>query len=421
MSFIQTTAIKGKIGDNDYYLAKMKANQLAGLVKVAAELEEWESLSIEEKYQRDPNMKRVKQEIAPYLACNKDRFYGSIIVVALNGGVDFESMQELRAEVPKAYQREIENIGFLTLSGGTYVVLDGQHRLLGLKQVVSGQEGGEGPEQQSVSQDDVSVILIEQKDEKTTRNIFTVVNRYAKSTTSGQNVAMDDKDAIAILSRRLVDNNLVVNEDRVNTKSSALPDGSLWFTTLIALYQMSQSILKSKTDFDQPNKSVKIDDSILEEYWQELKVNMEKIMNKVDAFKAANDLDNDVKMIRQNDHDYSLLMKPVAQEALVDALMHVTDLTALNLEDAIKRANTIPWSYNHDLWKEVLIMTDGKIQSGKTARRRAMALMTWLIAGDKLDEDTLSGMKATYQLAFFKKTPDNPEEWKDFPNRNSFV
>ena len=73
MSYISTIAIKGKIGDNNYFLTRIKANQLVGLAKVAADLEGWKELTLEEKMQRDPNWSRVKKEIAPYLACNKDK------------------------------------------------------------------------------------------------------------------------------------------------------------------------------------------------------------------------------------------------------------------------------------------------------------------------------------------------------------
>ena len=146
MSYISTQAIKAKIGSTPYYLSKLTANQLTGLVKPAAELEEWESMSIEEKFQRDPNWGRIKKEIAPYLANNADRFYGSLIIIALNGGMVFESVGDLKTDMPAAYKRAAEDIGFLTIEGGTFVALDGQHRLLALRQVVQGLEGGEGEE-----------------------------------------------------------------------------------------------------------------------------------------------------------------------------------------------------------------------------------------------------------------------------------
>ena len=421
MSFLETIAIKGKIGDNNYYLTKLKANQLTGLVKPACELEEWDELSLEEKFQRDPNYKRVKQEIAPYLACNKDRFYGSIIVVALNGGVEFESIKDFKiSEVPKRYQRQSDDMGFLTFAGGSYVVLDGQHRLLGLRQVVQGAEGGEGPYQRDVPEDDVSVIVIEQESESKTRSIFTVLNRYAKPTSAGQNVAMDEKDACAILSRKLL-NEKIVNVEKVNTKGSALPDSTAYFTSLIALYQMNEAIMKHKTTLVQKNKAIEIDGTEIEEAWLVLQEYWTTVMEKLNAFRLGNDLNERTQDLRDVNGEHSLLMKPVAQEALIDALMYSTEDGVLTIDNAIDRANKLPWSYNHEIWKHVLIAGDGKIQSGKAARKRAASLITYLIAGDKLSDEKKELHLENYQLSFAKKVNEDKSKWKDFPDRKKFL
>ena len=421
MSYISTIAIKGKIGDNNYFLTRIKANQLVGLAKVAADLEGWKELTLEEKMQRDPNWSRVKKEIAPYLACNKDRFYGSIIVVALNGGVEFESISDFKiSTVPKRYQRESDDMGFLTFSGGTYVVLDGQHRLLGLEQVIKGKEGGEGPYQQNVGEDDVSVIVIEQESESRTRSIFTVVNRYAKPTSAGQNVAMDEKDACAILSRRLL-NEKIVNVEKVNTKGSALPDSTAYFTSLIALYQMNEAIMKHKTTLVQKNKAIEIDGTEIEEAWLVLQEYWTTIMEKLNAFRLGNDLNERTQDLRDVNGEHSLLMKPVAQEALIDALMYSTEDGVLTIDNAIDRANKLPWSYNHEIWKHVLIAGDGKIQSGKAARKRAASLITYLIAGDKLSDEKKELHLENYQLSFAKKVNEDKSKWKYFPDRKKFL
>ena len=62
---ITLPAIKGKIGTTEYYLTSMSARELVSSVKPADELEEWESMTIEEKMQREPNWNRIKKEIAP--------------------------------------------------------------------------------------------------------------------------------------------------------------------------------------------------------------------------------------------------------------------------------------------------------------------------------------------------------------------
>ena len=42
-------------------------------------------MSIGDKMQREPNIKRIKNQIAPYFKEHKDRFFGSIIVLVYKG------------------------------------------------------------------------------------------------------------------------------------------------------------------------------------------------------------------------------------------------------------------------------------------------------------------------------------------------
>ena len=71
--------IRGKLGSTDYYLGTMKAEEIVGMAKPASRLEEWEAFDIEERMQRELNDKRVRDEIAPYIANDPDRFFGSLV------------------------------------------------------------------------------------------------------------------------------------------------------------------------------------------------------------------------------------------------------------------------------------------------------------------------------------------------------
>ena len=100
---------------------------------------------------------------------------------------------------------------------------------------MQGLEGGEGEFQNDVPQDEVSVIFIELDTSAKTRNIFTAVNRYAKSTTAGQNYAIDNTDGYAIVNRKLI--NDIIPDIKINTKGSAIPERSAHLTTLASLFE----------------------------------------------------------------------------------------------------------------------------------------------------------------------------------------
>lgn len=61
-------AMKARLGDTDYYILSMKAQELVKSVTIPRELDGWEEMSVEERYQRDLNYYRVKTQIAPYFA-----------------------------------------------------------------------------------------------------------------------------------------------------------------------------------------------------------------------------------------------------------------------------------------------------------------------------------------------------------------
>ena len=77
-------AIKGKMGDYEYFQATMKPQDV--ISKSAAAInyftpETWEEMGNNARLQREPDFKRIKEEIAPYLIRSKKRFFNSIVVL----------------------------------------------------------------------------------------------------------------------------------------------------------------------------------------------------------------------------------------------------------------------------------------------------------------------------------------------------
>ena len=128
------------MGSTNFFEAKMPARELVHGVRPARD-DEWASMSIDERIQREPDRKRILTEIAPDIARVPDRFFGSVLVLVYRGEVHFESIKDLGSKIPAAYRSVAADIGFLTIDG-VLVVLDGQHRLLALQHVVQGDVDG---------------------------------------------------------------------------------------------------------------------------------------------------------------------------------------------------------------------------------------------------------------------------------------
>ena len=82
-------------------------------------------------------------------------------------------------------------------------------------------------------------------DRKRSRKIFTKVNRYARKTTTGQNLVTDDEDIIAVLSREIANDQTIIGADLVKYKDNDLKDKDGFFTTLATLGECNAAILLS--------------------------------------------------------------------------------------------------------------------------------------------------------------------------------
>ena len=125
--------IQAKMGRTTYYICKMAAGELTDKVGIAKELPEWPDMTAEEKMQRECDIKRIIEEIVPYVTDDPDRFFSSLIVDIYSGfdEIRFEPLSIVVGNIPDAYAVPMADMGFITLPGKERLItLDGQHRLL---------------------------------------------------------------------------------------------------------------------------------------------------------------------------------------------------------------------------------------------------------------------------------------------------
>ena len=199
-------ALRGRMGSTDYYQATVQARELAAVAMMAAELPQWTTWSVFERFQRELAQKRVEKEIVPYLVRTKDRFFNSLIVLVFDPDIfEFESLGDRVPGLPGAYKSASEQMGFLTIEGGSLVVLDGQHRLAALRGVTTAGAELAGEYVDAVAEDELSVLFMPHESFEKTRRIFNKVNRYAKPTSPTDNIITSEDDGSAIVTRWLVE------------------------------------------------------------------------------------------------------------------------------------------------------------------------------------------------------------------------
>ncbi len=395
-------AMKGQLGSTEYFVATMKAKELVERLTIPKDMEGWDDLSVEERYQREIDVKRVAKSIAPYFANDPDRFCGAFIVAIMNDQSSFESVVDVSHGLPGLYKMAAAGIGFLNLSGGEVLVpLDGQHRLKAIKFAITGVDDtgrslhGIGPNT-NLGQEDVTVILVKYEMNKA-RKIFNKVNRYARPTSKSQNLITDDDDVAAILTRDIADS--IIGSRLVNIDSNTLSKQAVEFTTIATLYETVEHILQAGGhSLDKSSRPDKQKELLLkkevENVWNEL-------VTRIDLFVAAladksESGDDRRREIRQD----FLLGKPVGQQALVRAYMRLVTNDRgsgqkLSIADITSRLNRIDWTLASPVWQGVL--TAGtKVNSGKTAVALGGDFIAYL-AGEKLTLQESEELAARYQ------------------------
>lgn len=394
-------AIRARMGNTTYFETKMPARELAMAARPAKETDAW-GTSIEERIQRELNEKRVRDQIVPYLVKSADRFFGSIIVLIYKGNVEFEDVGSVVGKIQAAYRSVAEDVGFLTIDGGELVVLDGQHRLAALRDVVTGRyDPSDDGFASEVSNDEVCVIFIEHESIEKTRRIFNKVNRYAKTTSRSDNIITSEDDGYAIVTRRLVEDGAPLgikhkNDLIVDWKSNTIAARSTKLTTISAVYETTKDILHSEgfENLDEKVRHTRPSDEELDHAYETVERWWMKLMGKIPAFKDAAADPSQLPKMREESH-YGLLLRPNGQIALVKGLARAVH-RGVDLDTAVDRAAKISWRLDDPMWRDILV----KANRGMIARSEnydiAAELIAYLVGNDEMDDEKIKALAKRY-------------------------
>jgi DNA sulfur modification protein DndB len=398
------------MGSTTFYETTMTARELIESVRTARETDAWASASIDERIQRDVNLPRVLKTIVPYLARHPDRFFGSFIVLVPPGSVEFEPLESLLSQLPAAYRSSSENIGFLTIGKGELIALDGQHRLVAMREVIHG--GPQmGPFWSKVGEDEVCVLLLEAENPQKTRRIFNKVNRNAKPTGRSDNIITSEDDGFALVTRRLLDSDLEaplatrqVNDQSyevVNWTSNTLTVKTTKLTTISAVYETVQDILTAAgyKGFSEKQNPVAPDEQTLDQAYEQVSAWWESIL-KMDVFKNALADPTTIPSIRfDTDNPHTLLLRPIGQMALVKGLILAIEASkgALTRDEAVNRANKLDYSAApSSMWRDTIVRADGRMDAKKESISLAGRLISYMIASEYESDEAQASLWADW-------------------------
>src|SRR5205085_3903971 len=133
---------------------------------------------------------RVKSEMVPYLLNEPQRFYGALVVAVYGGEPEFSPVTVSEHHLlDDEADKSSYGFGLLRFDGSQiYYALDGQHRLKSIQEAIRLDA--------DLAKEEISVIILKHEETKAgmqrTRRLFSTLNRRAKPTSTGMNIAIDE-------------------------------------------------------------------------------------------------------------------------------------------------------------------------------------------------------------------------------------
>ena len=403
-------ALRAKMGDWTYYIASMTFADLAKRVTTASALHHSERL--EELIQRSVSSPRAG-EIAEYLRSQPQRLFGTLVIAVYGGEPEWLEIEI--GEGVRPWQDVDERldgaIGLLRLSGSERLfALDGQHRLVGTIQALE--------DHPSLGTEEVAVIFVGHSQDEAglerTRRLFSTLNRYAKPVSKSDIIALDEDDAVAIVTRRLVYNHPLFR-DRVSTgKTKAVPVGDRTnFTSIVALYDCVEMVLEINSAWDAGHKRFRPPDGILDahtnhcaEYWSAVMEDNSVLQDYVEAPE-----DTSPARAFRGRHGGHLLFRPIGLLAHTLAATSLCTNEGVCIRTAIRRLTLVPMELAEDPWLGLLWDAENqRMITSKEAQRVAMRLMYHSVGGALGDIARTDRVQLRRELAgLLNKSPEEVE------------
>ena len=270
MEKLYLPSLRGLMGDWIYYPCLMKLKDIAEKVRFADQI--YESKTLSEMVQRELK-DRWGNEIKEYLLSQEQRFFNSLIVAVYEGEPNWYDISRLEGneqldanEIPDDV---VASIGILRLSGSEKLfTLDGQHRLMGIKEAVKTNA--------ELGEEELAVIFIAHRTDEAgmarSRRLFTTLNKNAKQVSKSEIIALDEDDTMAIIVRRLIEEHKMFQGERISNNPGAnLSTGDFAsLTTIVKLYDVLL-ILFGKI-YDKQTKAqltdMRLSDEVLEKHYE---------------------------------------------------------------------------------------------------------------------------------------------------------
>lgn len=453
-------AIKARMGRWQYYTVKMSMRELADNVNFGADI--YDDRTLDDAIQRVLNESRVKSDLVTYLIRQQDRFFSSVVVAALRGNPKWYPItmeDDERFELFRDDSRLNSTFGVLSFDGTQdYYALDGQHRLAAIKALVDPNSDVSPDAPSGFKDEEISVIVVvpseadtEEEFLKRYRRLFGNLNRYAKPTDAVTNIIMDEDDAFAIITRRLITEHDFFRYSgrqkesaRIKTqKGKNLRRTDSYFTSLETLYAVNITLLSSR---ERKNRGwnaegessykefakYRPDDETLEQLFDELKLYWDVLIEELPVLKETPvNMRNHAAPSASDDTRDIFLFWPIGQELLAEIARDLMDIrqkepaspTYESVREAVRGLSELSWDFHTVPWRNLLLIPDGpestnwriRSEERKEALAVARSIVRWQLGLDELAADEVEKLRERWSNMLLPALDESSvdELWSD--------
>jgi DNA sulfur modification protein DndB len=374
--------LRGRIGDWFYYSTILSFGEIEKRIYLPQEIDSHsqENEKLGDWIQRDLIETRTNR-IVDYLNSNPQRFFNSLILGIYGGKPSFQGLEiTLPAQSEETISEETvdylgRTFGILTLNGDEKIfAIDGQHRAIGIREAVR--------KNSALKEDEVAVIFLGHstsiEGKIRTRRLFSTLNRYAKPVNQSEIIALSEDDNCAIITRNLVDSDLLKDKILINKNRSISPDNKTAFTNILTLYDIVKRMITNEKVIGQsvPGKPVssyttsRIQD---EEIKIDTKYALESINLIINSIPSLKQL-FDGREIDRKLPESNLIFRPIGQNIIFDVIKitNAHDKTSQLLTYLQKDT----FNLKNNIWKKIFIdEKTGNILTEKPRQRYATILI----------------------------------------------
>ena len=361
-----------------------------------------------------------------------------------------------------------ETFGVLHFDGTQkYYALDGQHRLAAIRTLLDRNDPLSDGAPENFENDEFSVIVIvpDQEDTNETfmqkyRRLFSNLNRYAKPMDQATNIIMDEDDAFAIITRRLITEHdffkwagKALESERIKTKKGKnLISKDPYFTSIETLYEMNIQLLSSVERVNSgwgPGSEKEGDvknfikfrpveeyiDSLYDElllYWDGLLAELPVLHSKPCNQMRIHELDEESD--EETDH---LLFWPIGQQMLAEIARELlnkrlpdpANLTPDDIQSALKGLAELEWRLHHAPWKYFLLVKNAQGKWAMRNEQRTQAvrcgriIQQWILGLENDDDNFVENLKREW-TGFLTPAQDAEKTdklWQQVEERTSAI